>query len=134
MGVCKMSKNIDERLEMYYKNEFFEKHRGLPEAIIAFEQKINLNMPSEFVVPPFVYYEIGENQVLLGKVHNYYLFGMKKEDKVTYQLFENKSSLKLFFAHINDLEKEDKAFWLSEVESIDFNIKKILNTVKEVSE
>lgn len=113
---------------MFYKNDFFIKYEGLAEEILAYEEKVNLKMPSDFIIPPFIQYEIGENKVLLGKIHKAYLFSMTMPSETKYRLFPNKGALKLFFTQMQGLEKQDMVFWLNEVESIDLNIKRILES------
>lgn len=119
----------DERLAMFYKNDFFIKHKGLAEEIMAYEEKTALKMPSDFVIPPFIEYEVGENKVVLGRVHKSYLFAMAMPSETKYRLFPNKGALKLFFTQMKGLEKEDMVFWLNEVEVIDYNIQKLLASV-----
>lgn len=122
---------LKERLELFYQQEFFQKYPGLAEAIVDHEIKIGLKLPNDFVIPPFIHYEIGENKVLLGKVHTHYLFALVVQEAKNYRLFESKSAFKLFFTQMNGLEKTDLAFWLTEIEDIDFNIKKIIDSGKE---
>ena len=129
-------KTNEERLQVYYNHTFFQQHPGLAEAIIDHENKTGIPLPDTFHVPPFVRYENEESFVILGKVHTFYLFGMKAESVTRYRLFPNKANMRLFFTQMSGkgIETKDLAFWLNQVEDIEANIQTLLNTLQERSE
>lgn len=125
-------KSTEERLKVYYNHEFFQEHPGLAEAIIDHENKTGVPLPDTFHIPPFVRYENDENFVLLGKIHTFYLFGMRNEQITRYRLFLNKANLRLFFTQMagKGIELKDLAYWLNQVEDIEQNIQEILDTAR----
>lgn len=128
-------KSIEERLKVYYNHEFFQQHPGLAEAIIDHENKTGVPLPDTFHIPPFVRYESEDNFVLLGKVHTFYLFGMKASTVTRYRLFSNKANMRLFFTQMagKGIELKDLAFWLNQVEDVERNIQELLNQIQPKS-
>lgn len=113
---------MEERIQLFYEQEFFRNHEGLPEALVDYEIKNDLKFPNQFTIPPFITYDVGESKVILGKVHKQFLFGMPVKEKMHYKIFNNKMNMKLFFTQMTGIEREHLAFWLTEVENIEFNI------------
>lgn len=108
-----------ERIEKLNQVEFFNERPGLAEKICNLEKKLGYKMPLTFEVTIMPTYVIAEREILLGKIHDYFLLGvMMKNGQFAYELFENKRMLKYFFTTLSGMEKRDLAFWLKEVESI----------------
>lgn len=119
-----MEETSDARIDIYYQHPFFQARPGLAEAIIQYEQLTGLKLPNEFKIPPFVYYL--NKQVVFGKVHQAYLFGIETKGVTNYRLFANKQAFKLFFTQMSGLEKTDLVFWLTQIEDLEYTINRII--------
>lgn len=111
---------LEERIKRFNQVEFFSERPGLAEKICELEKKLGYKMPLTFEVTLMPKYTIGEREIVLGKIHEYFLLGVSMKDgQFIYEIFENKRMLKYFFTTLNGLDSRDLAYWLKEVEAIE---------------
>ncbi|EQC0676380.1 DUF3964 family protein [Listeria innocua] len=108
------------RMENIKNLAFFEDKPGLAEQILMLEKKEQLFLPNEFEIRQTVGYEIGDKEVILGRLESFYFLALKsvKEDNYRSQAFASEADAKAFFVHLPEMENELIAFWLNEVELV----------------
>ncbi|ALQ15805.1 DUF3964 domain-containing protein [Listeria monocytogenes] len=108
------------RMENIKNLAFFEDKPGLAEQILMLEKKTQLFLPNEFEIRQTVGYEIGEKEVILGRLESFYFLALKSvgEDSYRSQAFASEADAKAFFVHLPEMENELVAFWLNEVELV----------------
>lgn len=109
---------IKERINLFYENEFFQLNPGLAEAVVQFELGMGVRLPNQFHIHIMPEYKIGENSVVIGRIHKHFIFGLETEGVPNYQLFETKNKIKLFFTQMEGIEKEDLRYWLDQIDEI----------------
>lgn len=110
---------MSTREELIHGNEFFLNKPDLAQQIIAFENqgKGYLSNKPEYKISKI--YEIGQSQVYIGRIQDYYYIAIKKTDgAVSHQLFENETACRQFFTNLNQLDVKDLAFWLNQIETL----------------
>ncbi|HBL5893443.1 TPA: DUF3964 family protein [Listeria monocytogenes] len=108
------------RIENIKNLAFFEDKPGLAEQIIMLEKKTQLFLPNEFEIRQTVGYEIGDKEVILGRLESFYFLALKGVGENNYrsQAFASEADAKAFFVHLPEMENELVAFWLNEVELV----------------
>lgn len=108
------------RMENIKNLAFFEDKPGLAEQILALEKQEQIFLPNEFEIRQTVAYQIGEKEVILGRLESFYFLGLKGVEESVYrsQAFASEADAKAFFVHLPEMENELVAFWLNEVELV----------------
>lgn len=65
------------RIENIKNLAFFEDKPGLAEQILMLEKKTQLFLPNEFEIRQTVGYEIGDKEVILGRLESFYFLALK---------------------------------------------------------
>ncbi|AHI55203.1 DUF3964 family protein [Listeria ivanovii] len=108
------------RMENIKNLAFFEDKPNLAEQILALEKREQLFLPNEFEIRQTTGYQIGEKEVILGRLESFYFLALKGIEEDTYrsQAFASEADAKAFFVHLPEMENELVAFWLNEVELV----------------
>ncbi|PZG44279.1 DUF3964 family protein [Listeria ivanovii] len=107
------------RMENIKNLAFFEDKPNLAEQILALEKREQLFLPNEFEIRQTTGYQIGEKEVILGRLESFYFLALKGiEDTYRSQAFASEADAKAFFVHLPEMENELVAFWLNEVELV----------------
>lgn len=110
---------MSTREELIYGNEFFINKPDLAQQIIAFENqgKGFLSNNPEYKISKI--YEIGQSQVNIGRIQDYYYFAIKNTNgTIRHQLFEHETACRQFFINLTQLDEKDLAFWLNQIENL----------------
>jgi hypothetical protein len=88
-----------ERISFLNVHVFFKNKRGLAESVAKLEEQMKFWLPNLFEATTQAY-KVGEDAtIIIGKMHTCYFTGIEMSDgKQIFIAFENKSSVKSFFA------------------------------------
>ena len=116
---------MKNRTQTILNHDFFIDKQDLAEQIIQFEDLNKGVLPNVFRKKeiPSTAYNFGNKPVTLGRIENFYYFGVEVTDGTwKYQAFENESKCKKFFIDITEEEKalDVRAFWLGQIARLVF--------------
>lgn len=101
--------------------------KELMEAVKQFEEKRDLKFPNKCSLK-ILNYKDGENVFGLGFIHNAFIMKVNNH----YEIFKDKKELKMKLITLSTPENENSiAFWLQEIEYIEYTMKEIQNTKRE---
>lgn len=103
------------------ESEFFTDKQDLASQIINFEHEGKGYLPNaakHAVIPPSAL-QFGNKQVTIGRIENYYFFGIEVEmDNWKYKAFEDEGMCAQYFHDTPGIDKETLSFWKLQIKRL----------------
>lgn len=113
------NESMKDRIKLFCDHPFFTERPSLIVALLSVEMQTGIKLPNTFEISITSEFSMYDIRVVLGKANDYYFFGMGPEDGyIQYQAFESKKQLFLYFRSMDNIDREDRAYLLNQVENM----------------